>query len=550
MERIRVNKNTIHYTPSKSVVKRTSKSRTQKLSLHSILRFLHSILAPVNRFTFYFYLIVLPFNIEFSIPFASYIKIQLSWLCLLITLMLWLPTKLIEPRIKWLWGWWYAVLPLILLVLLQSPQTITAILSLIALYWFIINEIPERVYWEVGLTFSIMVFVQSAVVQGRLANVELLISADAKHLILVEAFVPLGLALAGRHWISNTGGLLVAAPVIAIVLLTFPIMGVSLLVAISVMLLQWLGGRRRMRSKLIPLIAVLETGTVIAIIAGVPQEVIIKIINSLSSWQAHAWLGVLVIALPPIAALTRQFLGLMLPILFISILVVLYLTYFELLNSLNVSFRWLRLSLGAAFVFVSIIQIFGLLNRLFGRKSPFQSIMYFWLLRSGLRVFGAIALSGGMLILILPIFGIIAYLVWPLQTVIILGCLVVGWMMGMAATVLLDADLNVGSGVLLLMIFLIVVSLAAVTEASQIICELLPLIVAMLVAIGTWRSQRMWTVALSASLIGACLLMIIRPNIWFTAPQSIIFTVLLGLWVDKSNIPIGISIFKLGGWKD
>ena len=130
---------------------------------------------------------------------------------------------------------------------------------------------------------------------------------------------------------------------------------------------------------------------------------------------------------------------------------------------------------------------------------------------------------------------------WIAQLVAIAAILLSGWIAG-SVVISLMSNLNIGCGGLVLIVAAIVSSLAFAAQSLQIIQEMWTLILGTVVGIAAWRSRRIWTAILSAELIAACLLAIIAPNTWLTAPQSFLLVTLIALWVDKSNIPLGIKI--------
>lgn len=539
-------------TPARKIIRRTSKKARGSLSF-SGLRWLHSSLATINRLAFYVYLVTLPFDVQISLPFLSGNSFQLSHGCLLAILMLWLPTKLIEPHRRWLWGWWYALIPLGMLIYLHSPQSVTELLPFVVLYWFIINELSESVYWEVGLAFIMMVFTQIATTQGWITSIKLLTPQNVPQLVAVEAFVPLGIALSGKTWLSRIAGLLLVSPVIAAAMYTFSTPTIGLFATISVMLVAWLVGRRRMRPQLILFAATLAGGILIDFMANVfyPLEISDKI-DALNSWQAYSWIILFMMVLPPVAAVARKSLGIITPLLFISLLIVLYITYYESFNSIDTLALWLGISIVAAIIPLSVVSIPEIKNK---DETP---TIQMWLIFSALSIilglpFVIVYLQNEdtktwqKLVILSIIIGVLVVIViYPLQSLMIFIFILVSWVLGLAAALSLGADLNIGTGGLMILVSVIVFSLAYVAQSSHMARQLWPVIVATLVAIGTWRSQRIWTVALSTSLIGACILAVINPDIWLAVPQSIFLIVLMGLWVDKGNIPLGIksSIFS------
>lgn len=550
----------------KRVVRRISKSGKRASLIFSTRQWLHPFLAIINRLIFYGFLITLPFDVQISLPFLSNTLIQLSQVCLLITLVIWLPTKLIEPRRRWLWGWWYALIPLGMLAFLLLPQALTELFPLLMLYWFIVNEISEQNYGEVALTFVIAVFTQVIILRD-LTNVKVLVPTYIAQFVAVEAFVSLGLALASKHRISKAIGLTISTLTFAITLIRFPIPSVSLVTLVSLMLIFWVTIRPRLQQQrnFLFIIFVFPIGTVMA--ASILQpDMIVSIINSLHTWLSSTWVIIFLFVLLPLSALAGEHLTqkkseyfvAAIPSFFLVLFVVLSSTYSEVLDSLSTWGLWLGLIFSIPVILMSIINLSLLILLLRGvgvavllfLLVPILNLIHLSTSLMGMNelspedfLFQLKSLFIWLTVMIcLSIIFRYATSGWVSSFVVAFLVLSVSGVVGLGVVGMLKLDLDVGFGSFVIMVAAVVTSLAFAAGSLQILRELWPVVLGTVMAIGAWRSQRMWTLVLSASLVSACLMVLTNPSIWLVTPQVTLLIILIGLWVDKSNIPRGIRV--------
>lgn len=550
--------------------------------LSRVQQWLYSVLAATNRLVFYIYLVMLPFNLQMNLSFLGGTT-QLSRIFLLVTLVLWLLNKLIEPRFKWLWGWWYTIVLLALLLFLYVPRSLDGTLPIIALYLFIINEVPERIYSEVGLVFAISVFIQVIIALWALPGVVLVTSTNAAQFVIVEAFVPLGLVLASRQrWVGQSTGLLVAALVLAVSIIAFFFPAVWMITVVLLMLILWMGIRRRMFYQLILLLVTFLASIFIVVNTIILQpQLFSRVVNISSGWLPFNRISgewVLLLAMPPLAALVQEYfkvkgasfyVGIFIA-LFTTFLTVLSISYGKILNSPVTWILWLGLISGTTVVFTIFTILAG---SIIGMSDDDWKKVFGWLkLGVALLLLGLILLIASPLLLLKKLLGLqlsdslglletfyfygiliglvilgIAKPVVILTFVVGITIIAVGCIVGLAVTLLLGINLNIGCGGVILMVTVIVIALATVGQSLQIMRELWPLVLGVMIGITAWRNQRMWTVTLSASLTGACLFALTSPNIWLSTPYVILLIILIGLWGDKSNIPMGIRVYSKFG---
>jgi hypothetical protein len=524
---------------------RLSKARTKRPRIKTLRRRLHKVLSSVNRLVFYAFIVTLPFDLRVNVPLLDSAPMLLSRACLLTTLVLWLPAKLIEPRRRWFWGSWYTFIPLGLLLWLHTPQPVTESLLLLALYLFVVNEVPERPYMEVSLAFIVAVLIQVVITLWKPSGIALTNLTRTSQLVSVEALIPLGVGLTSRGWIRRSLGIVVSALVLAATFITFPRLTDTLILVVFAMLLVWAVIRKRMRRQLILMLVILVcVATGIALVAGEAMPALARgVIEVLYTWRPYRWSIGFLFALPLLGALMGELLKgeanlgfiIALPLFFIGLLTVLQAVYMTSLSSLSVWIQWLILTLIATVLILILLVIIS--RDVVDREK--------WVIR---------LMIGGMAgIFVVPIILPFAFIIgtvlnvinpalsWIAQLVAIAAILLSGWIAG-SVVISLMSNLNIGCGGLVLIVAAIVSSLAFAAQSLQIIQEMWTLILGTVVGIAAWRSRRIWTAILSAELIAACLLAIIAPNTWLTAPQSFLLVTLIALWVDKSNIPLGIKI--------
>jgi len=292
------------------------------------------------------------------------------------------------------------------------------------------------------------------------------------------------------------------------------------------------------------LVILVCVATGIALVAGEAMPALARgVIEVLYTWRPYRWSIGFLFALPLLGALMGELLKgeanlgfiIALPLFFIGLLTVLQAVYMTSLSSLSVWIQWLILTLIATVLILILLVIIS--RDVVDREK--------WVIR---------LMIGGMAgIFVVPIILPFAFIIgtvlnvinpalsWIAQLVAIAAILLSGWIAG-SVVISLMSNLNIGCGGLVLIVAAIVSSLAFAAQSLQIIQEMWTLILGTVVGIAAWRSRRIWTAILSAELIAACLLAIIAPNTWLTAPQSFLLVTLIALWVDKSNIPLGIKI--------
>lgn len=130
--------------------------------------------------------------------------------------------------------------------------------------------------------------------------------------------------------------------------------------------------------------------------------------------------------------------------------------------------------------------------------------------------------------------------IWYLVVYVLMSVKI--WLVGSYLVILLKSDLNLGCGAVVIAAALFFLLGPIAIPSKELLQQSWALITGVILAIGAWRSQRPWTIIIGAGLLGVCILSIMTPLVWVLTPQSILFIVLLGLWIDKSNIPSGITI--------
>lgn len=360
---------------------------------------LHRRLALIDRLAFYVFIVTLPFDLHISISQVSNTPMLLSRVCLLTALVLWLPVKLIEPCRKWHWGWWYAFVPLGLLLLLQVQQPMGEALLLVALYLFVVNELQESVYPEVGLVLVVAVVFQLMVTRGYIPGVTPIGTAHIAQLVSIQAFVPVGLAIAPRNWLARSAGLVVAAITIAATLAMYAKPSTGLMIIVFEMLIAWMIIRRRMWLQLALLIITLIVGVSVALRTGTSGlELFASASQSFQAWQSRGWVLAFLLVLPLLAASARVYLkkdanalfAVTIPGMFIVLLVVVSSGYITLLDSVGTWLQWLGLVFLTGLVFTSAVSLFGLKADLGSHDWPVVvGLLQSPLTKARLRLFGS-----------------------------------------------------------------------------------------------------------------------------------------------------------------
>lgn len=519
------------------------------------LRSLHKFFALLERLVFYSFLLSLPIDdLYVNLPIKGVSWILLSRLLIFLTLGLWLITQLINPHRKWLWGWWFVLIPVLYIGILKDPS-VEKISLMILMYFFIINEIPEKSYWEVAVVFTASTTFQLGIVPTYGPWAPVLDGKNPADAIAVQSLISLGLPLASRKWYMQIAGGLIAVLVLATTIKIYHQPTTTIYLSVLTMLVFWMVARPRMTQQLFALFVVLFSVFAVLIFMGDLPRIDFSSagMDIMKQLIAHGWLVAYLLLLPPCAALIGSYLKdftpffpLLFSLFFLATVIILGITYSAEVISFRTWFGWIVFFCVAVAIYVT--KVF-LTEGAVDLTQVYVSL-FTWPITSAIfvlelfehkgyteRKIGAALTLVFVLLLCTWLLKIPFKLISLFPIITALGLFYFFFIAGLIIAWLLRERLSVGCASFVVFFLLIVLAVLSIFEVANTGQKTWPLLLGVFIAISAWRSQRMWTLVFAASLIGIGLLNLDGPTLWLVNPQNFLLVIIVALWVDKSNIP-------------
>lgn len=496
---------------------------SKRSSSKSRLKYISKILEAIGRIMFHFTFILLPFRFQFELTIMGS-KLD-PILVLVLTTTIWLLiTKLLDKYPALYWGWWYIAIPFSLFYIRQV-YPLTDLLVIVLLYFLTINIFKENYYWEIGVTSVISIVILTLADLGYISGITFPNDVNIAQWVTIQSIIPVGLGIAPRSLPFRIMGAIISIAALYFALRFYPETAPGIFTIVMGMMLLWLIVRSRLRHQLILFSIILVIGFGLAS-RSYSSEIGLGARQFIEDAGPYSWLIAVLFAIPPASALIAQ-----LPHKFVVIPALIFFnglqTAFALFSD-GTTFSLGTFGLWAGLTILQLlIQIVALI------------ILIPFVISTGekmipLTVLIVLAISYGCFLLYQ-----LSPASWLLRSLIIAP---VSLLLGAVVLFISVYSLNIGCGVSLLLVLLLVVITSYVIKTPELAQNASGIIMAMLLGISAGRSQRSWTVIFASCIIGITVLDIVTPVNWLSSLHITLLIIILGLWIDKSNIPLRFGI--------